>query len=374
MVVAWRGGAASSAHTAVLVWLGVVLPAYPGNLRAVQDQQERELVLTEAWRVHGATLHDGLTSVAGLAEAEPGAIWVSDMAAGRGRVLRFDQSQETDVRVVAGYGEGPGEVWGPGRLGVATDGSVAVYDIGRGGVEVYAPSGEPLRRVRFPVRVTWVKGFDVLPAGGFVISGSVPGIDAAIHYFGREGRLLRSWGHQAPADNWRAGLIATGGAVSGIPDGSVLYSQGAPHWIARYEIPSGGAGDDDLREHPVAALEGLLDAPGDAVIVETVEDGVPIRSFDVSYPQSRAVWMVEGGLVLNIVVLKDNGESTWQLFDQSEGPAEGDTRLVAETRVSEPYSPWFRCQNGDILASLTDPETDVPIIVRLELAIQPLQQ
>ena len=165
--------------------------------------------------------------------------------------------------------------------------------------------------------------------------------------------------------------MATGGAVHGLSDGSVLYSQGTPHRIVRYEASGSGAGE--VREHPVAALEGFLDAPGDAVIVETVEDGVPIRGFNVSYPQSRAVWMTEGGRVLNVVVAEEEGESIWQLFDENAGSPQGDARLVAETRVSEAYTPWFRCRNGDILASLTDPVTGVPIIVRLALAIRPAE-
>ena len=328
------------------------------------------LVVTEVWRVHGATLLDGLTSVAGLAEATTGAIWVSDMSPGHGRVLAFDPTNIAPATLVGGQGEGPGEVSGPGRMAITSGGSLAVYDVGRAGVELFSSSGEPLRRVRFPIRVSWEKGFDVLPSGGFVVSGSVPGIDAAIHEFDREGRLLRSWGDQAQADNWRARLIATGGAVHGLSDGSVLYSQGAPHRIVRYEIH--GNDPDDVRERPVAALEALLGAPGDAVIVEAVEDGVPIRSFNVSYPQSRAVWLTEDGLVLNIVVSEEDGASIWQLFDESEGSPDGDARLVAETRVGEAYSPWFRCRNGDILASLTDPVTDVPIIVRLKFAIQPV--
>ncbi|MYA41309.1 MAG: hypothetical protein F4Z31_06120 [Gemmatimonadetes bacterium] len=232
--------------------------------------------------------------------------------------------------------------------------------------------GEPLRRVRFPVRVSWDKGFDVLPSGGFVVSGSIAGIEAAIHEFGPEGRLLRSWGDQAQADSWRARLIATGGPVHGLSDGFVLYSQGAPHRIVEYEIP--GSGADEVRERPVASVTGLLDAPGDAVIVETVEDGVPIRGFNVSYPQSRAVWMTEDGRVLNVVVSEEDGESIWQLFDGSKESASGDARLVAETRAGEAYWPWFRCRNGDILASLTDPVTDIPILVRLGLAIQPVDR
>ena len=371
-----RGRTALRPHRGVLVlvWLGVVLfPAWRGHALTAQDSTSLQyrLVVTEAWRVHGATLLDGLTSVTGLAETEPGAIWVSDMSGGRGRVLKFDPSQPAGMTVVGSYGEGPGEVWGPGRMAVADDGSVAVHDLGRAGVEVYAPSGESLQRVRFPVRVTWSKGFDVLPFGGFVVSGSVAGIAGAVHQFDHEGRLVRSWGDQAQADNWRAGLMATGGTVHALSDGSVLYSQGAPHRIVRYEIPASGTGE--VGERPVAALDGLLGDPGDAVIVERVEDGVPIRGFNVSYPQSRGVWLTEDEFVLNVVVSKEDGESIWQLFEENEGSPEGDARLVGETRVSEAYSPWFRCRNGDILASLTDPVTDIPILVRLELAIEPME-
>lgn len=251
-----RGRTALTPHTIVLVlvWLGVV--HFPASHSYVLTAQGQQLVVTEAWRVDGATLLDGLTSVTGLAETESGEIWVSDMSGGRGRVLKFDRSQPAGMTVVGDYGEGPGEVWGPERMAVTDDGNVAVYDLGRAGVEVYAPSGESLHRVRFPVRVTWGKGFDVLPFGGFVVSGSVAGIAGAIHQFDHEGRLRRSWGDQSQADNWRASLMATGGAVQALSDGSVLYSQGAPHRIVRYEIP--GSATDEVRELPVAALDPYL--------------------------------------------------------------------------------------------------------------------
>ena len=102
-----RGRATTAHHTVVLlVWLGVVLPAWHGRPVAVAAQDHRplplKLVVTERWRVHGATLHDGLTSVTGLAEATTGAIWVSDMSLGHGRVLAFDPSNAAVVALVKG--------------------------------------------------------------------------------------------------------------------------------------------------------------------------------------------------------------------------------------------------------------------------------
>lgn len=239
---------------------------------------------------------------------------------------------------------------------------MAVYDAGRGGIELYSRAGEPLGRVRFPVRVEWTKGFAVLPSGDFVISGPIPGINLAVHRFGRDGRLLRSWGLPAQAKDWRARMIATGGAVHAMSSGYLLYSQGAPHRIVRYDFPPEPA--EAVAERLVSAVDGVLDAPGDAVVVEEVgEDGQLLRSFNVGYPQSVAVFEMEGGLILNVIRIAEEGQSLWQLFDS--GQLAGEARLLAEEQLAEAYLPWFKSPNGDILASRRDSASGVPVIARL---------
>ena len=203
------------------------------------------------------------------------------------------------------------------------------------------------------------------------MSGPVPGINHAIHQFDQDGKLMRSWGGTAEASDWQAAMIGTGGALHALRDGSLLYSQGAPHRVVRY-VPADelATGSGYWSEHVIAEMAETIDGPGDAIIVNTVEDGVAYREFYVTYPQSRGVFEMGGGLILNVVVMRDEGRSVWQLFAASEAQG-GDTVSnsipLAEEHVGEAYVPWFRCANGDILATRLDPATDVPVVVRLQV-------
>ncbi len=350
---------------AVAVCWPFVLAATPA-LRAQSASSTLRLTVDEIWDSSEFDMAGGLTRVVGLAETRDGAIWIIDrVPGGSSRVMiHRGTSPPGNTRVVGRVGDGPGEVLRPTRIALAPNGDVAVYDMGRVGIEMYSPDGEPRGRVQFPVRVEWTKGFAVLASGDFVLSGPVPGIDFAIHQFGREGRLLRSFGAPAVALEWRARMVATGGALHALSDGSLLYSQGAPHNISRYAAMGDG---EEGAVRQVAALAGLLEAPGDAAVTETVgESGRMTRSFNVFYPQSVAVFELAGGLILNVVRIWDEGESLWQLFDPGLATDAG-APVVAETRVGVAYLPMFKCANGDILATRRDPATETSVMVRLRV-------
>lgn len=357
-----------SSLAVVLLWLQAPSLFSAVQLRAQSSAASVRLTVEEVWSSDGFDMAGGLSHVAGLAEAAGGALWISDVAAGGpGRVLvHHGSTPPGTTRVVARTGDGPGEVLRPNRIAVAPNGDVAVYDSGRGGVEIYAPDGEPRGRVRFPVPVDWTKGFDALASGGLVLSGPVQGIDFAVHWFGPRGALRRSWGAPAAARDIQARMIGTGGAVHALDDGGFLYSQGAPHLVARWDGHAlEGDGDGDR----VAALSGLLEAPGDAVVVETVVDGVPWRSFNVTYPQSVAVFDVAGGLILNVVRMIDEGATSWQLVEP--GPAaDEDAVLLAETRVGVAYLPFSESPGGDFLATRMDPVTGNSVVVRLRATLE----
>ncbi len=268
-----------------------------------------------------------LASVVGVAESAPGMIWISDGSPASNRLVIVREAGGAET-VVGRPGEGPGEIRSAGRIAVTPEGNVVMYDILGIAVVEYSATGEPLSRIRLPVQVRWPKGFAVLASGEFVLSGPVLGIDHAIHRFGREGRLVESWGERAKANHWRASAIATGGPVYALGDGSLLYSQGTPHRIVRY-MPSEG-----------------------------------------SRSGSRGIFEMNGGSVLNVVVMSDEGRSVWQLF----GPADalgGPVELLAEAEVAKAYHPWFKCENGDVLATRRDTTTDVPVVVRLRVDVSP---
>ena len=342
----------------------VVATLVPGGIPIVAVQERdlsHQLTVTEVWDYAGSTELGGFSYIDGLGEAKNGTIWVSDASPGWGRVFLYNPLTD-EATVVGRPGEGPGEVLSTTIIAIDPDGNIAMYDIVRSSIELYSPTGEPVRRIRLPHRVTWVKGFDVLPSGDFVISGGVVGVNSAIHQFSREGRFLRSWGESAQADDWEARIVGTGGALHALPDGSLLYSQGAPHRIAHY-LPT----DEGWSEYQIAAFPDLIDAPRDAVIVEGVEDGVPYRTFHVTYPQSRGVFQIGEGLILNVVVAADDGQSIWQLFDPDRTTTDGHSTLIAETRT-QAYEPWFKSLNGDILGVRKNLDTGVPTVVRLHMA------
>lgn len=330
--------------------MALVAASFPSCASAHQ-----QLEITELWTSEGV---DGLllASADGVAETPHGMIWVSDPRVET--VWAIDPRANTST-IVSRSGEGPGEVGGPDRIAVLPDGNMAVFDMGK--IEVITPEGIPVRRVRLPLELSWPKGFAVLPSGGFAISGGIYSIDAAIHEFGPDGKLVRSWGDQSPALDFRARIVGSGGALYAGADG-LLYSQAAPHRITEYEYGPG----DTLVGRIVAEMPGLLVHPGDGVIVETGEGDAWRRSFRPYFPQSRAVFELSDGRIMNVVVHRDDGYSVWQLFGAQ--PDETGLRaLDAAGRADMAYVPWFLCPDGTIIATHITPATGVPVVVRLRV-------
>lgn len=203
----------------------------------------------------------------------------------------------------------------------------------------------------------------MLPGGGFVLSGGVFGNSHAIHQFDELGRYLRSWGEAMEAEDMMARFVGTGGALDVLPDGSLLYSRAAPHEIVRYQLPTSGSVAASGRT--IVSVSGLLESPGDDVLLNTTdENGVSYTTFRVWYPQSRGVFLMADGAILNVITHSNEDpelrHTIWQLFS----PA-GD--LEAEARTDGVmYQPWFQCSNGDILASRHD-VLGVTSLVRLRV-------
>ena len=325
------------------------------------DGQER-LEVTEIWT--SESVSDLLLgSVDGLAETPRGTIWISDSKAEE--VYSIEPGTGT-VTQISQRGEGPGDIRDADRLAVMPDGNIAVFGLST--VEVLTPDGEYARRVHLAEMVTWPKGFVVLPSGGFVISGGVFGIDAAIHLFSPEGKLVRSWEDAPPAENFRARMVGAGGALFAAEEG-LLYSQSAPHRIMQYDYDPGSWDANPPRGRMVAQVHDMITHPNDGVVIESGSGENWRRSFHPYFPQSRGVFQMDSGHILNVVVFKDDGYSIWQVFGAPEERVRESPLLplVTEGRVDKPYVPWFLCNDGTILATRLDPTTDIPIVVRLRI-------
>jgi hypothetical protein len=307
------------------------------------------LSIRERWTMKGApgTLEFG--SVDGMSEAADGSIWISDATS---KVIATLNASGGGLRVVAEEGDGPGEVRGPSRSTLLPSGETGVYDMIRSAVDVFGPGGRFRRRVALPVVVFNPKGFAALGSGDFVLSGGVPSRAGAIHQFSPDGRLRRSWGPPPTARNARAAIMIAGGPVYPLPDGSILFSQSAPHWIAVY-APLG------QRTRAIAANPSLAPLIGDRFVQE--RDGK--RTFDWDYPRSAGVYRLRDGSILNVVQNSRENLTTWEVYRP-------DGKLVGRTRIARVYQPWGMTRNGDVLASYLDPDTDEAVAARLTLTIR----
>ncbi|HET7274230.1 MAG TPA: hypothetical protein VFI91_03585 [Longimicrobiaceae bacterium] len=330
----------------VLLW-GMQFLSLPASAQGIS--------IHERWNTVGSESTVLIAYIAGMVEAPDGSIWVSE-GLGNDRLIFEISARGVPTRVVAGSGDGPGEVANPRRMAQRPGGGIAIYDASHIAVELFDASGEFERRVRLSERVTNQKGFAVLPSGDFVLSGGVRTNPYALHQFDPDGQLVAEWREIPDTKNPRAAVMTAGGPVVAVADGSILFSRAAPHEIVRYS-------DSGIKADVVATNPDLLEPIGDDFIHETGSGASLHRTFSWNFPQSRGIFKLPDGNVLNVVWFLDDGISLWQVYTP-----QGD--LVASQRIARAYEPWALARNGDIIASYRDPTTGVHHAVRLTLEVR----
>ncbi len=312
----------------------------------------QELTVESVWETDGSESPSGpLASVTGIVVDSLGRIWVSD---GRGSEIRLLDAGGKDLGVLAREGEGPGEVRGPDLIARRADDRIYVYDVGLSSIQVFSPSGDFERRVRLPLTVMWPKGFVVLPTGAFFLSGGIVSNSAAIHLFSDSGALLESWGATPTTEDPQARWIVSGGPLAGLPGGGLLYSQASPQLIVSYAGGSGAGADT------VLSSTGLLPPAGDDVILHSMEDGQPVRSFRGGFPQSRGIFPLSDGRLLAVATFAEEHRSYWEIFRD-------DGRREAWASVPVAFRPWALANNGDVLASYRHEVTGEQRVARLRI-------
>lgn len=81
-------------------------------------------------------------------------------------------------------------------------------------------------------------------------------------------------------------------------------------------------------------------------------------------PQSRGLFRLQGGRILNVVWKHDEGRSIWDMYTPQ-------GKRIARQVFSRAYEPWALARNGDILASYRAPETGVHRATRLRMTVVP---
>jgi len=328
-----------------LLLSGAAVVLGPSSL-AREDSPSR-LEVREMWATKGSD-RSLFVTIEGMSESSDGTVWVSDPRASTVYGLAADGSE---VHPIAQAGDGPGEVRMPHLIAPLPDGGVAVYDMGHNSVEVFDSDTSFRHRVPLQHLVVNPKGFAALAGDEFLLSGGIYGQSTSIHLFGLDGQLRKSWLPIPKTTNIRAGVLVAGGPVSVSGDGRILFSRAAPHEITVYS-----RGGD--RQAVLARDETLLEAVGDDFIQERGLGAAMTRSFRWNFSQSKAIFGLPGGQILNVVRYFDRGESLWELYSMEGG-------LLARGTVQRAYTPWGMTRSGDVLASYVDPETQEHVAVRL---------
>ena len=224
-----------SARSDVMLWPSFFLPAVlvvsPLASLTSDHAAPPRLAITEQWTTHGSPEGIEFGAISGMDEAADGRIWISD---GINRTVVSLGAQGTQLRIIAESSEGPGGVAGPSLLARVGQQAMAVYDVARSTIELFSVAGRHLERVSLSHQVWNAKAFVCPRPGHFLLSGGIPGNPAAIHQFGQDGRLIRSWYPIPRTREPRAAVYLAGGALTLTHDGELVFSQAAPHRILKY--------------------------------------------------------------------------------------------------------------------------------------------
>lgn len=279
-----------------------------------------------------------LGAVNGMAEARDGRIWVS-FSRHEFAILGFSSDGSVAEGIVP-QGATPGGLLIPNRITRFSAASMAVYDLSRSSIEVFDLDGQWERRILLDRQFYNTKGFVVLPDGRMVLSAGSLARDFSVHVFSKLGNRLEGLVPVPVAGmDSRLGeeveIHTAGGALAVWRDG-VLYSNSAPHRLLY--LPLDRADEAQV----VAEREDLL-KPGVEVFASP-SDSPNTQAFDWFYPQTRGVFLLGDGRILNIVTFQAGGRTLWELYEPS-------GELVRDVVVERAYWPWALTRDGDVLAS-----------------------
>ena len=318
----------------------------------------QRLVVTEVWATKGGPEALEFTAITGGAIAPDGRIWVTD---GPGRILVLSPDGEVEM-TVGRRGDGPGEFLSPTLIQASPWGEMVVFDLGRRSLDYFGPGGDFVRRILLTSTVYNPKGMVVLPDSSVVLSGGTTTAETAIHQFSSQGEEIRSWWPiEIPVgrtrDDFMNARYVAGGPISLSADGGLLFSVSAPHGIYRFSpgdtIPKLVASDPDL----------LVSVLNDFERTSTDEQGGRVIQPRWFFDQSRAVFSLNGGIIVNSVTFENRSVTLWEAY----GPG-GD--LLSREETPREYWVWDANPNGMAIASFRDLRTGEHFACLLRISIQ----
>jgi hypothetical protein len=314
------------------------------------SQSPAQITVSVEWRSFGAPGND-IAEVGGMAEASGGKVLITDQKSSM--IYSYDPSTRRTV-LLSRPGQGPNETQLPSLATTLPDGGVAVHDLGNNRVVFYGADGGYRRTLTLIGAVQNPKGFASLQDGSLVLSGGRFRSARSVFRFHPGSGAITDSAVSAPSSRDRSAVIhVAGGALFRSADGSLLYSNSAPHGIYRITPLF-----DVLR---IAADEALVPPIVDSFNKPiTAPDGRPALAPQWYYDQSRMVAELASGNILNVITRVYREDSVWEVWSPS-------GHLVARTTVPLPYRPFNLTRDGLVLASIEDPSTGLPSAVGLRL-------
>ena len=232
-----------------------------------------------------------------------------------------------------------------------------MFDLVRNSIELFDGDGDFERRVQLNRQLWGVKGFLVLPGGDFLLSGALVGEDGNLFHFGGEdGRLIdiRS-AYQGDVTDSRARRNVLGGVLASDPAGGFFLSLNTPLRVLHFS---------SLKTEPTVVFEDPERVPfiGDGMIEESSNPARALR-YRWFYPQTTGLVILDDGNLLNVVTMREEDRSLWQVFDRGGS-------LLAERIVEVPYRVWAHSGSGEVLATRWPRETQEQRTVRLRVSVR----
>jgi len=340
----------------VAALLAAIVLVVPGPPPALPAEPTRNIEVL--WTTPGPE-ENPFRMVDGIAGAPDGRIFMVDSQAHS--LYRFDPQTRAYVWLDQ-RGQGPGELESPYLVTLTHNGEVAVYDMGRRKVLIYSTDLEPLREIQLRRFITNPKGFAFLSDGTFIITGSFPsaavrGADIfAAHRFAEDGAVVARYVRlpDPGQPQWRNNLVhIAGGPVFSLAGGGFLYSNSAPHRILRF--------DASFNETEIVADPQVVPEIVETFATERYHEERKTMYWELDWyhDQSRGIYELSDGRLLNIITRRGAGTSTWELYGAG-------GRLLERFEANMAYHPFGITQPDDVvLARYQDSETSEYFVAAL---------
>lgn len=325
--------------------LKILLVAGASLAAAAPNPSAGQALVKELWNTKGPA-NSPFTVLNGAVTLADGRIIVADEEQG----LFAVESDGKGVRRTARIGSGPNEVRLPGPLARDPRGGFGVYDVEQRLVAFYNDRLQEVGRVSISRMIANPKGFAIRSDGSFALSGGSLSSADGVFFYSSTGTLVGSF-EPVPSEDRSEIAHVAGGALTRVSGDTLVFTNAPFHRIVLY--PPGAVPRRIAQDS--TAYPSII---GDFFRSET-SNGVHVLAPNWYHAQSRGVFVLSSGDVLNIITRQDESRSTWEVWARN-------GTLRARFDVPIAYRP-FDMVGEQIVAMKIDPATGESVLVSLRV-------